>query len=95
MIWHIEAGFGDEIFTFIFQSIFLIWFKFHWNSFPVWNWQFTSIGLGDGAAPITQQAIIWTSDGLLYSLLYAALTRLMNMVDGDKKGHWQWWIKKS
>ena len=37
------------------------------------NWQYVSIGSGNGLAPVRRQAIIWTNDGLVYWRIYSSL----------------------
>ena len=37
------------------------------------NWQWPSIGLDNGLAPIRRQAIIWTNSDPIYWRIYAAL----------------------
>ena len=39
------------------------------------NLQYSSIGSDNGLAPVRQQAIIWTNDGLVYRCIYASLSR--------------------
>ena len=38
------------------------------------NWQYSSIGSGNGLAPSRRQAIIWTDDGIVYWRIYASLS---------------------
>ena len=51
-------------------------FKFHWKRVfsQGTNWQYASIGSNNGLALTTQQAIIWTNDGLVYWRIYASLS---------------------
>ena len=51
----------------IFKCIFLnendeLQFKIHWNLFQESNWQYSSIGSGNGLVPNRRQAITWTND---------------------------------
>ena len=45
------------------------------------NWQYVTIGLDNSLEPNRQQAIIWTSDGLVYLHIYASfgLNELINL----------------
>ena len=52
---------------------FVFSFQFHWF-FPLWsNWQWISIGLGNGLAPTRRQAFTWTNGDRTQRRIYAAL----------------------
>ena len=64
---------GDDIF----KCIFLNENDFAWNFTEICsqesNWQYASIGLGNGLVPNRRQAIAWINDDLVYWTIYAAL----------------------
>ena len=73
---------GRDKMTAIFQttsSNVLSWMKmyefrlrFHFCSWGS-NQQYSSIGSGNGLAPVRRQAIAWTNNGLVYWRIYASL----------------------
>ena len=52
---------------------FLFWFTFHWNLLLRIQWQYRSIGLDNGLAPNSQQAINLTNADPIHWRIYAAL----------------------
>ena len=54
-------------------TIVVFWLKFHWICSQVSNWQQASIGLENGLAPNRRQAILCTTNGLVWRFIYAAL----------------------
>ena len=59
--------------------------KFHWSLLLGSNQQYSVIGSENGLAPIRQQAIIWTNDGIGYWCIYASLdlNELNSIVPAD------------
>ena len=55
-----QTTFGS---TFSWMKVSEFRLKFHWRLFLRSNWQYSSIGLDNGLAPSTRQAITWTNDG--------------------------------
>ena len=66
VVWNIEAITVRPTFC---RGHFRIhfWMKvvFRWSLLPYVNWEYVSIGSGDGLAPIRRQAITWTNDDLV------------------------------
>ena len=64
-----------DSFQTIFSSVFswmknfVLWFKFHWDLFPMVQLIISLIGSSNGLTLNRQQAIIWTNDGPVYNAL--------------------------